>query len=196
MKKPTSLITYLAALVIGIILLVFKEQAGLFKGLVIAMGVLITVPSAIMFIGSFFGKKSPDGQITYSSWTSVIVAAAGLVLGIWMLVMPSFFVGATIYTLGVVLILCGAAQIVLVYNASRPYGANAWWYIVPFLVIAGGFIIIFLGPTTIDTWATITTGILLIVYAVNGIGALGREVRVERERRLDNDTTDAGPLSD
>ena len=196
MKKSASLITYLSALVIGIILLALHEKAGLLTGMVIAMGVLITVPSAIMFVNSFFGKRNSDGAISYGSWTSVIVAVAGLVLGIWMLVMPSFFVDYTIYTLGVILILVGFAQIVMVYNAGKPFGANPLWYCVPVLVVAGGFIIIFLGPTTIDTWATLTTGILLIVYAANGIGSLGRECKVEKERRLEGDNTTDGPLSE
>lgn len=195
MKKPSSLITYISALVIGIILLALHEQEGLIKGIVVAMGILITIPSALMFISSFFGNRNNNGNIS-SPWTTVIVACAGLVLGIWMIVMPSFFVGATIYTLGVILILVGAAQFLYIYYASRPYGANPLWYCVPVLVVAGGFIVIFLGPTGVDTWATITTGVLLIVYAVNGIASLGRECKVDRERRLEGDNTTGGELSD
>ena len=196
MKKSASLITYLAACVIGIILLALHEQVDLFKGIVIAMGVLITVPSAIMFFAAFASKRNSDGTITYPAWYSIVVACAGLVLGIWMLVMPSFFEGAMIYTLGVVLILVGVAQVVFIYNASRPFGANPLWYCIPILVTAGGFIIIFIGPDPVNSWATITTGILLIVYAVNGLASFGRECKVEKERRLEGDNTTDGPLSD
>lgn len=194
MKKTASLVTYIAACVIGIILLALHEQVQLFKGIVIAMGVLITVPSAIMFISSFFSKKNPDGTITMPSWYSIVVACAGLVLGIWMLVMPSFFELAMIYTLGVILILVGLAQIVFFYNASRPYGANPLWYCIPVLAIAGGFIVIFIGPQGVNTWATIVTGIILIVYAVNGMAAWGREAKVDHDRKLEGDPTVGGEL--
>ena len=182
MKKQSSFITYISALVIGILLLCFHEQAGLFTGIVIAMGVLITIPSAIMLISSFITKPNPDGVRQFPAWSTIVVACAGLVLGIWMLVMPHFFVGVTVYTLGVVLILVGIAQIVYVAGASKPYGgAMVWWYAVPILVIAGGFIICFLGPNILNNAATIVTGILLIVYAVNGVGSLGREAKEQKE---------------
>ncbi|MCH5214043.1 MAG: DUF308 domain-containing protein [Muribaculaceae bacterium] len=196
MKKSASLITYLSALVIGIILLALHEQVNLLKGIVIAIGVLITVPSAIMFLSPFFSRKNSEG-LGYASWLTVLVAAAGLVLGIWMLVMPSFFETAMIYTLGVILILVGAAQVVFIFNASRPYGANPLWYCVPVLVIAGGFIVLFIGPKGVNSWATITTGILLIVYSANGLSALGRECKVDRERKqLGESDSDTGELSD
>lgn len=196
MKKTSSLIAYLAALVIGIILLALHEQVALLKGIVIAMGVLITVPSAIMFFSSFIKGKNSKDPIAYPSWYTLIVACAGLVLGIWMLVMPSFFEFAMIYTLGVVLILVGAAQLVYIYLASRPFGANPLWYCVPILVIAGGFIVLFIGPKEFNNWATITAGILLIANAANGLASIGRECKVEKERRLEGIDTDAGDLSD
>ena len=185
MKNQTSVITYIAALAIGILLLCLHENGGLFQGIVIAMGILITLPSAMMLIGSFFSRPDANGVRQNASWYTVVVACAGLVLGIWMLVTPGFFVGITVYTLGVGLILVGVAQSVFIASASKPYGgANPWWYTVPILVITGGFIICFLGPNILDKAATIVTGILLIVYAFNGACALGREAKEAREIKM------------
>ena len=181
MKKSASLITYVASLVIGIILLALHEQVNLLRGVVIAMGILITIPSAVMLISCFIGHKDAYGNRAFPAWYSVIVAMAGLVLGIWMLCMPDTFEVWMVYTLGVILILVGAAQIVFIYSASKPYGANPWWYCVPVLVLAGGFIVCFIGPEGLNTWATITTGILLIVYAANGIASLGRECKEDKK---------------
>ena len=196
MKKSASLVTYLAALVIGIILLALHEQVRLLQGVVVAMGVLITIPSAVMFISSLIGKKDEYGNRNFPAWYTVIVAVAGLVLGIWMLCKPGWFEIWMVYTLGVVLILVGAAQIVFIFSASKPYGPNPWWYCVPVLVFAGGFIICFIGPNGLNTWASITTGILLIVYAANGLASLGRERRIEQERKEEGIITDEGPLSE
>lgn len=183
MKKPASLITYLAALVIGIILLSMHEKVELLQAIVVTIGILITIPSAMMLLSSFFGKKNKDGLRTFPAWYTIVVAVAGLVLGIWMIVMPSFFEAAMVYTLGVVLILVGAAQIIFITISARPYSANVLWYCVPVLVIAGGFIICFIGPKGLNTWATLVTGILLIVSGANGMASLGRECKLERKYR-------------
>lgn len=194
MKKSASLITYVAALVIGIILLVYNQRVELLKGIVIAMGVLITVPSAIMLLNCFIGKKDRYGNKQFPAWYTVIVAIAGLVLGVWMLCMPSSFQSWMVYTLGVILILVGAAQIVFIYTAARPYGANPLWYCVPILVLAGGFIVCFIGPQGVNTWVSLTTGILLVVYAVNGIAATGRECRLEHEIKEEKEEAKQGEI--
>lgn len=182
MKKESGIITYLSALVIGILLLCFHEKTNLFEGIVIAMGILITIPSALMLINSFIYKKDAEGVKHYPVWYTSLVAVAGLVLGIWMLVMPSFFVGVAVYTLGVVLILTGLAQIIFLASGSKAYGGViGWWYAVPVLVITGGFIICFMGPNLIESTASIVTGILLIVYAFNGVASLGREHKMKKE---------------
>lgn len=196
MKKSSSLIAYLAALVIGILLLVFNEKFNLLEGVVIAMGVLITIPSALMFVNCFIGKKDAYGNKLYPAWYTVIVAIAGLVFGIWLLCKPDWFVAWSVYTLGLVLILVGAAQIVFIFTASKPYGPNPWWYCVPILVMVGGFIICFLGPDGVNTWANVVTGILLIVYSANGFASLGRECKVEKERKEEGIETDDGPLAE
>lgn len=196
MKKQTSCITYLSALVIGIILLCLHEQVQLLKGIVIAMGILITIPSALMLISSFFGKKDSSGVKVYPAWYTIVVACAGLVLGIWMLCMPTFFETVSVYTLGVGLVLVGMAQIVFIINASRPYGANPWWYCIPVLTITGGLIICFIGPKEVNSWATLTTGILLIVYAANGLTSLGRECNQSKKQKMIESETNSGELSD
>ena len=197
MKKTSSLITYIAALVIGILLLALHEHVDLVKGIVIAMGVLITVPSAIMFFSSFFrGKLTAEGAQAYPAWYTIIVSCAGLVLGIWMLVMPGFFEAMVPYTLGTVLILLGAAQLVFMYIASRPFGPNPLWYCIPVLSIAGGFILYFIGPQGLNTWATITAGIIMIAVAANGLGSLCRERRTDKEREREGIVTDDGDLGD
>lgn len=189
MKKSSSIIAYVAALVIGIILLSLHEtNERLMISIVRAMGILITVPSALMLISSFIGKKTADAVKIYPAWYSVLVAVAGLVLGIWMLCMPEFFMGAMVITLGVILILTGAAQFVFIYMAARPYGANPLWYIVPVLVIAGGFIICFIDPHQVYSGVTLATGILLVVYAANGLASFGREYKLQK--RIEAETAE------
>lgn len=190
MKKQASLITYVAALVIGIILLVLNEKVDLLKGVVIAMGVAVTVPSALLLISTFVGKKDANGVRTYPAWYTVIVSLAGLVLGIWMLCMPTFFVTITVYTLGVGLVLVGIAQILFIANAARPFGPNVWWYCVPVLAVTGGLIICFIGPKPVNDWAVLTTGIILVVYAVNGVAALGREGKANHEIEAEKEFTE------
>ena len=180
MKGRTYIFAYLSALVIGILLLVFHDQPGLYEGVVIAMGALIIIPSAIMLISSLKPRKKSATGASSRTWYGLVASIAGLIFGIWMLCMPTFFINASIYTLGVVMILAGVAGIMFVINAARPAPVQFAWLIVPVLSVAAGLVIMFLGPQTVANCAGLVTGIVLIVYAVNGFTSSAREGRIAR----------------
>lgn len=177
MKNLPSLLTYLSALIIGILLLVFCDKADLLQGIIIAMGIVILIPSIVMLIRCIVPKKEKDGTRDTTSWYSVMVAIAGLALGAWLLISPGFFINATVYTLAAVVILAGIVGWVFIVQHSRPYGASIGWYVVPALMICGGVVLCLLGTKVLGMAANITAGVLLVVYAVNGMAAYGREAR-------------------
>lgn len=187
MKGKTYLFSYLSALVIGILLLIFHDNEDLYQGVVIAMGILICIPSLIMLISAIFPAKREDGTPGTRSWYGIIAACAGLVFGIWMLCMPSFFIDASIYTLGIVLILAGIAGILFVIFAAKPASVQFAWLIVPLLVVTAGFIVVFLGPDKMAHAAGLVSGIALIVYAVNGFASVAREGKIAQATVLAED---------
>lgn len=179
MKNFTGILTYIASLVIGIILLVFHAEAALLKGIIITIGVLVALPSAAMLIRTFIPRKMEDGEKITPPWYGTVAAIAGVAFGVWMLCAPSFFINFTVYTLSIVVILAGIYGIVYIVQISRPYRPKIGWYMVPALLIAAGIIMIIFGANLIGSAANIIAGILLIIYGVNGFGAMGREAKAD-----------------
>lgn len=169
MKNSNFLIVYLTALVVGAILILANSYSHLYQGIVVTIGILFLVTSAYMLISAFIRRKDPEGNRLSRPWYLFVVALAGLAFGIWLLCMPGFFIGAAVYTFGVALVIVGFLQVIFIYAGKRRADMAGWWYIVPWLVVAGGFVIIFVGPSRLSHIANIIAGVMLVVYAVNGI---------------------------
>lgn len=189
MKGKSYIFTYVSALVIGILLLIYHDRASLYNTVVIAIGALIAVPSLILLLIEIFRRKpSHDEKASESriaktqdvatNWSTIVAGVAGLALGVWMLVNPAFFVKAIIYTLGALLMLGGIMQIAAIYTAARPIKPLILWFIVPVLTLVAGLIVILLGPDKIAAAAGLIAGICLVVYAANGFASIGREAKI------------------
>ncbi|MDE6810815.1 MAG: DUF308 domain-containing protein [Muribaculaceae bacterium] len=187
MKGKNYLLTYVSALVIGILLLIYHDKAQLYNSVVIAIGALIALPSLILLIIEIVrSSKKSDVNTTRSeraekeaaNWATIVTGLAGLALGIWMLCSPAFFIRAIIYTLGGILILVGIVQISAIYSAARPVRPIALWFIIPVLTLIAGLIIVLMGPEKVSSVAGLIAGISLVVYAANGFAAAGREAKV------------------
>lgn len=187
MKSKNYVITYLSALAIGILLLIYHQQSALYETIVIAIGALIAVPSLILLL-TLLLRKSPQSLESAAAKTvkvtSEVAALAGIGFGVWMMCSPQFFITAIIYTLGAILILVGIAQITYIYGAARPLMPAFGWFIVPLLTLIAGIIIIILGPEKVSSYAGLITGIVLVVYAANGFASAGREARIRDEAKL------------
>ncbi|MDE5653462.1 MAG: tetraspanin family protein [Muribaculaceae bacterium] len=184
MKGKNYLIAYFSALVIGILLLIYHNREQLYNSLVIAIGALVAIPSLVLMIMELCRKRPADSasesakaQYHATNWATVIVGIAGLVLGVWMVCSPAFFIKAIIYTLGAILILVGALQVVAIIQASRPLPPMAFWFVVPVICLIAGVVVVVLGPEKIASAAGLVAGICLVVYAANGFAATGREAR-------------------
>ncbi|MDE6272464.1 MAG: DUF308 domain-containing protein [Muribaculaceae bacterium] len=187
MKGRNYVITYVSALIIGILLLIYHDRAELYNTVVIAIGFLIAVPSLVLVLMELFRNKSKiesaadtrmmKTQKVAANWATVIAGIAGLALGIWMLCSPGFFIKAIIYTLGAILVLVGVVQIVAIYSASKPLKPIMLWFIIPVLTLIAGAVVIILGPEKVSAAAGLIAGISLVVYAANGFASAGREAQ-------------------
>ena len=98
-----SIIRCICALVIGVLLVAWPEAAILY--LVITIGVLFLVPGLFSVFGYLIRGKQ-DGS------SFPIAGLGSLLFGLWLMIMPAFFVGILMYVLGAVLVLAGISQIV------------------------------------------------------------------------------------
>ena len=98
-----SIIRCICALVLGVLLVAWPEAAILY--LVITIGALFLVPGLF----SVFGYLTRGKQ---NGMSFPIAGLGSLLFGLWLMIMPAFFVGILMYVLGAVLVLAGISQIV------------------------------------------------------------------------------------
>lgn len=184
MKIGNYIVSYVSALVIGILLLIFHDQPTLYNTVVIVIGALIAIPALILLIANLFSKTKEGKGAGYASavkWITVAISAVGMALGLWMVCNPGFFINIIIYVLGAILLIAGILQMFSIYQAARPMHPAMFWFIVPIISIAAGLVIICLGPEKVVHFAGLVTGIVLVIYAVNGFASAGREAKLKRD---------------
>lgn len=114
-----SFLRAICALVIGLVLVMFPDQAGDY--FVITIGVIFLVPSLISIIGYF-------AQSTEMRSRFPIEGVGSLLFGLWLIIMPGFFADLLTFVLGFILVMGGVQQIASLSAARR-------WMPVP-----GGFL--------------------------------------------------------
>ena len=117
-----SFLRAICALVIGLVLVMFPDQAGDY--FVITIGVIFLVPSLISIIGYF-------AQSTEMRRRFPIEGVGSLLFGLWLIIMPGFFADLLTFVLGFILVMGGVQQIASLSAARR-------WMPVP-----GGFYLVY-----------------------------------------------------
>ena len=147
----------ICALVIGLVLVMFPDQAGDY--FVITIGVIFLVPSLISIIGYFAQSAEVHRRFP--------VEGVGRVLfGLWLIVMPSFFADLLTFVLGFILVMGGVQQIASLSAARRWMPVSGGFYVVPVLILIAGLIALF-NPTGVRSTAFIIIGISSLVYAAS-----------------------------
>lgn len=202
MRKIIYAITYLAALAIGIGMLVFNHQAmetsqPMLRWVIIAAGIVFIIPGLFLLIASLRPRRDANGVIISRPWFSTGMGIISLIWGILMLCMPTGFLGNLNITLGGSLIIASLAQIVWIVKGRRVNGAPIWLYIIPLLTLASGIWVILLktdfqNPGQEHTLGSIIAGASFILWAINGFMSLPRRKKtasdIEKEaRRLARD---------
>lgn len=152
-----SFLRAICALVIGLVLVMFPDQAGDY--LVITVGVVFLVPSFISIIGYFVQSTEMRSRFPVEGMGS-------LLFGLWLIIMPGFFADLLTFVLGFVLLMGGVQQIASLSAARRwmlvPYG----FYTVPVLILIAGLVALF-NPMGVRSTAFIIIGISSLVYAAS-----------------------------
>lgn len=190
MKKVLYACSYIAALVIGVLMLIFNYQAlnsdqPVLRALVIASGVLFIVPAVILLLASLSPKRDDKGEIIKRPWFTTVIAVLALIWGILMICMPSGLLGNLNITLGISLILVGIAQVIWIIKSKE---STFWRFIIPILSVCVGIITLTLLNNYPDAgnsaqWAAIVSGLTLVLWGINGFASLRskRILAVEHE---------------
>ena len=97
-----SFLRAVCALVIGLVLVMFPNQAGDY--FVITIGVIFLVPSLISIIGYYAQNAEVRRRFP-------IEGIGSLLFGLWLVIMPGFFADLLTFVLGFILVMGGVQQI-------------------------------------------------------------------------------------
>ncbi len=144
-----------AALIIGLVLVLFPDQASVY--LVITIGIVFLIPSLIGLIGYFVRDAKKRGRFP-------IEGVGSFLLGLWLLIMPEFFANLLTLALGAILVLAGIQQIVSLSVARHWVKIPMGFYVIPSLLLLAGIFTLF-NPTGVRSTALIIIGIGALLYA-------------------------------
>ena len=117
----------LSTAAIGILLLLFREQA--MPAIVMCVGGLFSVPALIALIMATVPVlKRSEGAVNSKNIATCIVSAGSLFLGLWMLLDPGFFVAILMWVLGAMLSMAGFMQIIALLRVCRKVKISLYIY--------------------------------------------------------------------
>lgn len=164
------------AIALGLLLVFWPETA--INYLVITIGILFLIPGMISVITYFTRKKEAGDNSIFP-----VAGIGSMLFGIWLMIMPGFFVTILMYVLGLILVFGGIQQIVSLASARKWYKVSMGYYIIPVLILIAGLIVL-LNPFTVASGAFIMLGISSIVY---GITELFNGIKFKRKTEKKNE---------
>lgn len=145
------------ALILGLILVLFPDRA--IEMLVIIVGVIFLVPSLLGII-RYVSLK--DKSVHHFP----VEALGGMLLGLWLIVNPVFFTSFLTVVLGLLLVVGGIQQIVVLLMVRRSGVPVALYsYIMPILILLMGVLALY-NPFSLAATLFMVVGYTAIVYAV------------------------------
>lgn len=158
-KLNASWIRSVFALIIGVLLVMYPGEASLY--LVMTIGVLFLLPGLISLWSYFtMGDKRPR--------VFPLVGLGSALLGVWLLVMPGFFIQILMYMLGAMLVLAGVNLIAGLMQARRHAVVAVAFYIVPVLLLIAGLLVL-VNPFGTAAVPFIILGVSSIAYALSDL---------------------------
>ncbi len=175
------------ALILGVFLVMYPGEASLY--LVMMIGLLFLLPG-IIALWSFFVDNHRQFR------TFPVLGLGSSLLGIWLLVMPGFFIAILMYVLGIMLILAGINLIGGLMSACRYTTISLGFYVIPILISLAGLLVLF-NPFTSASIPFIILGISSIVYALSDLfnAYRFRNVRTKAEEIIINESDDTTQIS-
>ena len=134
-----AVLSSICALIIGLLLVVWPGQAIIY--LVLTIGVLFLLPGLfglVSYVLTARKRKEAGYSVPFP-----IIALGSTLFGIWLIVMPDFFVTSLMYVLGVLLVLAGVSQLANLAAARSSVHVPWGVYVIPLLVLVAGLVVLF-----------------------------------------------------
>ncbi len=171
MKPQSTLSMNLLIVIAGIILILLHNDFDVVKALIIVIGIVFIIPSALQIAGTLFHNRKKEGPTSMSrQWAqagTLILSFCALALGICMVAVPMMFETIIIYLLALLLIVGGIYRIFIVNFAYGDIKLPAWIYTIPILMIIAGIVILATDISRLNKVVILITGIGLVLSGIN-----------------------------
>ncbi|NCC10943.1 MAG: DUF308 domain-containing protein [Bacteroidia bacterium] len=163
-----SVIRALFALIVGLVLVFWPDFAATYMIVIVGFGFLI--PGLIHLFSYLLQRKSATTTSDFSPSPSSLlrfpIEGVGSVLfGMWLIIMPSFFIDILLFLLGLILVIAGGQQLISLGVARRWITVPWGFYMTPILILSVGLFML-IKPTETRRTAFILMGATAIVYAI------------------------------
>ena len=179
MKVNLSFLRMLFALILGLLLVIFPNEAGNF--FVIAIGTIFLIPS-LLSIASALSSKQGGFHFPFFS-------VGSLLFGLWLIITPEFFVTLLTYVLGFVLLMGGVQQLSSLQVARQWVKVSPYYYIVPVLILLAGLLALF-NPGGVQRTAFLVIGCASLFYALQELVSWFSLMRLRPKPRVDEASQD------
>ncbi|MEG1915878.1 MAG: DUF308 domain-containing protein [Muribaculaceae bacterium] len=164
-------ITNIVVLIAGVLLIILHDRVNIMAGIVIIMGIMFLIPSAINLLMIMIqrGKNNVEDDAKQFFLLNTVSSIGGLCLGIFLIAMPDIFIGILAYMFAGILLIAGIYHIVFLVISSKIVKMPLWFYILPSLTTIAGLVIIFSSVRTIESVVVLITGISLVCFTINSV---------------------------
>lgn len=159
-----AIIRSLCALIIGVLLVIWPDVAVSY--LVITIGVLFLIPGLYGVFSFFLKGKNVELQDKRKPFP--VAALGSALLGLWLIVMPMFFVSILMYVLGALLVLAGLSQLISFASARSYSSVPMIVFVIPSLILIAGVVVLF-NPFEAASIPFMVLGISAIVYSLTDL---------------------------
>lgn len=166
-----QIVRSISVLLIGLLFIILGDNA--LNMLIVAVGALLMIPGLYSLV-SYLRHLEQRPMFP-------LAALGSFLLGLWLVLSPSFFVGIFMYVIGGVLVALGVYQLATLAVSSRAL-AVAWpLYVLPVLVLVLGLFVLF-NPFKAAALPFILIGIGCVVSAINDIIAAWRTAKQPKDK--------------
>ncbi len=159
-RFSNSILRSVCFLAIGILLVVWPDAAMVY--LVITIGALFLIPGLFSLVG-YFVHRSDDVKQFFP-----ISSVGSVLFGLWLMIMPTFFVGILMYVLGAILVLAGVQLIAGLLVTRRQTVVGIGYYVIPVVILLAG-ILVLMNPFATASIPFIILGVSCICYSVSDL---------------------------
>ena len=183
--KFDSIVRAVAAIGIGLVM-VFGNNAPVTVVKIIA-GLLVLAGIASLVYGII--KKKENGMYQLL----VVNACLDIVLGILLFINPQWVANFIVYAIGVVLVLFGALQLIVLAGTMSLLGAGFSSLLLSVCAIVGGAFLLF-NPFTLSVMSIIA-GCFMILYGVSELISTWKVSKAKKEYEIRRGPVPSGPTA-